>query len=163
MGWADCGTDSTGRPIGYAHSATCDHSGCTKEIDRGLSYACGDMHGQNEADCEGYFCEQHRVYESLTYGGKLVQLCIECGRRAKQVRLRELAEDLINEECNLSTDAAEEAGGDLLTLLNEHERFRDELLRLRNAFLGRRPGVFDTLFITNMIVGIELTLNGDDE
>lgn len=35
MGWANCGTDDLGRPIGYAHAATCDEPGCSKEIDRG--------------------------------------------------------------------------------------------------------------------------------
>jgi hypothetical protein len=64
MGWANCGEDSKGRPIGYAHAATCDHPGCTAEIDRGLSYACGGMHGESSAQgvhsgCEGYFCAEH--------------------------------------------------------------------------------------------------------
>ncbi|WP_332822197.1 hypothetical protein [Stutzerimonas kunmingensis] len=59
MGWANCGKDSKGRPIGYAHAAKCDHPGCDADIDRGLSYACGGMHGQNEVDCEGYFCQKH--------------------------------------------------------------------------------------------------------
>lgn len=61
MGWADCGTDSKDRPIGYAHRATCDHpAGCKTEIDRGLDYACGGMHGADEVSCEGYFCPEHR-------------------------------------------------------------------------------------------------------
>lgn len=48
MGWGDCGKDSKGRPIGYVFSATCDHPDCLKEIDRGLSFVCGDMHGEDE-------------------------------------------------------------------------------------------------------------------
>jgi hypothetical protein len=48
MGWANCGEDSRGRPIGYAWEATCDRPGCNAKIDRGLAYACGGMHG-NEA------------------------------------------------------------------------------------------------------------------
>lgn len=59
MGWSNCGEDSQGRSIGYANSATCDHEGCNKKIDRGLSYACGDMHGETEHGCEKYFCEEH--------------------------------------------------------------------------------------------------------
>ena len=64
MGWADCGVDSNGRPIGYAFAATCDHPDCSEKIDRGLSYACGDMHGEgSNADgdgyCEKYFCSEH--------------------------------------------------------------------------------------------------------
>jgi len=65
MGWASCGTDSRGRPIGYAHVATCDEPGCMSPIDRGLSHACGDMHGPEDKEggvgCEGYFCSSHLV------------------------------------------------------------------------------------------------------
>lgn len=62
MGWATCGDDSKGRPIGYAIEAICDEPGCKIEIDRGLFYACGGMHGEDEHSCEGYFCEDHRTY-----------------------------------------------------------------------------------------------------
>ena len=46
MGWAHCGLDSKGREIGYAIATTCDEPECAAEIDRGLAYACGGMHGQ---------------------------------------------------------------------------------------------------------------------
>lgn len=64
MGWANCGEDSTGRPIGHAHEAVCDEPGCDERIDRGLSYACGGMHGNETAEggescCGGYFCGEH--------------------------------------------------------------------------------------------------------
>ena len=59
MGWADCGNDSTGRPIGYAFEATCDFPGCDAKIHRGLGYACGGMHGTSGWDCEKYFCGKH--------------------------------------------------------------------------------------------------------
>jgi hypothetical protein len=59
MGWANCGTDSEDRPIGYAFDAVCDQTGCDNRIDRGLAYACGDMHGDLEYACEKYFCEEH--------------------------------------------------------------------------------------------------------
>lgn len=59
MGWGDCGNDSQGRPIAYANQATCDHPGCEEKIDRGLAFACGGMHGENDGDCEGYFCDKH--------------------------------------------------------------------------------------------------------
>ena len=62
MGWADCGTDSEGRPIGYAFDATCDDPGCNEKIVRGLSYACGGMHLDTEYGCEKYFCEEHLFY-----------------------------------------------------------------------------------------------------
>ena len=76
MGWANCGTDSKGRPIGYAHDATCDHPGCDAKIHRGLSYACGDMHGEDEISCEGYFCEEHRVVVSVN--GETHTVCLAC-------------------------------------------------------------------------------------
>lgn len=59
MGWGNCGEDSKGRAIGYCHDAICDQPGCAEKIHRGLSYACGGMHGENEGDCEGYFCAKH--------------------------------------------------------------------------------------------------------
>ncbi len=58
MGWANCGVDRDGRPIGYAVSATCDWPGCDFVIDRGLSYLCGEMHQDGES-CNGYFCADH--------------------------------------------------------------------------------------------------------
>lgn len=80
MGWGNCGTDSKGRLIGYYHAATCDHPGCRKRIDRGLSYACGGMHGNASAGgddridwsadfpgCEKYFCESHLVCPDLEH------------------------------------------------------------------------------------------------
>lgn len=62
MGWANCGTDSKGRPIGYAHAATCDQEGCEAAIDRGLSYACGGCHLDGEDFCEDYFCDKHLIW-----------------------------------------------------------------------------------------------------
>lgn len=62
MGWAYCGTDDRGREIGYAIRARCDQRWCFKRIDRGLSYACGGMHGDNEFGCGGYFCSKHLFY-----------------------------------------------------------------------------------------------------
>ena len=72
MGWADCGTDSNGRPIGYAFAATCDHQGCEAKIDRGLGYACGGEHGEGEHYCELYFCASHLFITSIG------QLCPAC-------------------------------------------------------------------------------------
>ncbi|CAM4074632.1 hypothetical protein [Shewanella denitrificans] len=77
MGWANCGEDSNGRPIGYAIEATCDHPGCHNQIDRGLSYACGDMHGNDEIGCAGYFCERHRATH-IEHDGKHHQICNRC-------------------------------------------------------------------------------------
>ncbi len=81
MGWADCGNDSKGRPIGYGFPATCDHQGCSAEIDRGLSYACGGMHGDNDPDgsCEGYFCPEH-LATAVNADGDCRSFCFECAK-----------------------------------------------------------------------------------
>jgi hypothetical protein len=89
MGWANCGDDSMGRPIGYAHAAICDHQGCLKEIDRGLAYACGGMHGDCGGQaCEKYFCTDHLFYvdnEAMGYDELSVgQLCASCLKEAKE-------------------------------------------------------------------------------
>lgn len=81
MGWGNCGTDSNDRPIGYNHAATCDHPGCEAAIDRGLAYACGGMHGQNDGDCEGYFCYKHlRSVEDPCKRLHIPRLCLKCER-----------------------------------------------------------------------------------
>lgn len=80
MGWANCGEDSKGRPIGYAHQGTCDHpGGCAEQLDRSLAYACGGMHGTDERSCEGYFCSDHRVV--VTIDDEAVSLCFACAGR----------------------------------------------------------------------------------
>lgn len=81
MGWADCGDDSKGRPIGYGFAAKCDATGCGADINRGLDYACGGMHGRRDASgdldvCEGYFCHDHLTY--LDLGERGVSLCPAC-------------------------------------------------------------------------------------
>lgn len=79
MGWANCGSDSKGRPIGYAHEATCDFPGCNNKIDRGLAYACGGMHGNSDGSCENYFCPEHlEIVEDID--GETKQLCFECAK-----------------------------------------------------------------------------------
>lgn len=81
MGWGS-GEDRKGRPIGYNEPARCDHAGCLAEIDRGLSYACGGMHGDETAYgepicCEDYFCEKH-LFLRVTPNLKLAQFCPAC-------------------------------------------------------------------------------------
>ena len=97
MGWGDCGVDSKGRPIGYGHSATCDHEGCTTKIDRGLSYACGGMHGDCGGQaCEGYFCPEHLCsvdQEAMGYHElSTSQLCLTC----RDAAIREIGEMVVN-------------------------------------------------------------------
>jgi len=97
MGWANCGQDSRGREIGYAHEAQCDHPGCNASIHRGLAYACGGMHGELEWACEGYFCEAHRS-NSLPIDGRIQAVCDDCyaEARAWAVKHPEDSEELIN-------------------------------------------------------------------
>lgn len=78
MGWANCGTDTKGRPIGYAHVATCDRPGCNAEIDRGLAYACGNEHLATSWSCEGYFCEMHLSGWVKDDTGRMAQVCAVC-------------------------------------------------------------------------------------
>lgn len=80
MGWADCGDDSVGRPIGYAFAATCDHDECAARINRGLDYACGGMHGILEVGCENYFCHDHLTYMQHPHDNRSVQVCVGCGK-----------------------------------------------------------------------------------
>lgn len=72
MGWSNCGLDSNGRPIGYVFAATCDFEGCEAKIDRGLGYACGGMHGEDDppGSCEGYFCGKHEQNHGCDYPPK---------------------------------------------------------------------------------------------
>jgi len=77
MGWANCGEDSKGRLIGYAHEAECDFFSCFKHIDRGLSYACGGMHGEDIYSCEKYFCDEHMHYVG-TPEGETIMICERC-------------------------------------------------------------------------------------
>lgn len=83
MGWANCGYDSNGRPIGYAFEATCDHPGCKAKIDRGVSYACGNMHGELDHACEGYFCGDH-LSGTLPIDGKERGVCQACYEQWKK-------------------------------------------------------------------------------
>lgn len=64
MGWADCGEDDLGRPIGYAYeNVDCDFGGCSEKINRGVSSCCGGMHGDggvgDQPGCPRYYCGEH--------------------------------------------------------------------------------------------------------
>lgn len=98
MGWANCGEDSKGRPIGYAHEAVCDFPGCNVEIDRGLSYACGGMHGDRDGfQCEGYFCSTHLSGWATNADGELKAVCKQCEVEYEKTR-QEYPEDFENVE-----------------------------------------------------------------
>ncbi len=82
MGWAT-GTNAEGRDIGYGIQATCDRPGCDTEIDRGIYFACGDMHDGGDHGCGKYFCDGHMGYRVVAGDDgqpKLTgpQLCDDC-------------------------------------------------------------------------------------
>ena len=58
MGWAVGWDAKTNRWRGYGVPAYCEDPGCTEEINRGLSYACGGLGG-----CGRFFCEDHLYYD----------------------------------------------------------------------------------------------------
>lgn len=80
----------SGKEAGYGVSATCEHPGCSAEIDRGMSYACGGEAGdQGGCSCEGYFCTKHLHAVTPISGthartelGSWPDLCPQCVSRA---------------------------------------------------------------------------------
>lgn len=65
MSWAH-GVLPDGREVGYGVPTICGEPGCDTAIDRGLSYLCGRMHGDEQYGCGGYFCEEHLFFGSPT-------------------------------------------------------------------------------------------------
>jgi hypothetical protein len=68
---------------GYGVPAYCEHPGCNKEIDRGMSYACG---GEPFSDlgCDRYFCEDHKHYHEFNTGNGYregAEVCEQCAKR----------------------------------------------------------------------------------
>lgn len=60
MSWAYGIVD--GREVGYSVIACCEHPGCNKEIDRGLSYACGGDPWGGQNGCGHFFCSEHLAW-----------------------------------------------------------------------------------------------------
>ncbi|MCK5020329.1 MAG: hypothetical protein KAS32_25045 [Candidatus Peribacteraceae bacterium] len=87
MGWGNCGLDSEGRPIGYMFEATCDEPDCEVEIDRGLAFVCGDMHGEDEVSCEKYFCEAHKPGWVEVDENRSIAVCGECEKAFSECEL----------------------------------------------------------------------------
>lgn len=132
MGWADCGTDSKGRRIGYGVGAHCDERGCRVRINRGLGFACGGMHGHNTLPasdfeaCEGYFCSEHLRDVSLPgTGGGGARVCSLCAQQLADLR-RENFHDLLEILTGLAQpsglEAILQAGGRLDRLDEEQEQ-----------------------------------------
>lgn len=72
MGWSIGYDNYWKRDIGYGVPAYCDHPECNEQIDRGLSYVCGDAPYGGEHGCGLYFCSKHQEGEH--------QNCERCSR-----------------------------------------------------------------------------------
>lgn len=81
MGYAHYNVYRNGKQIeaGYTVPDTCNEEGCTKSIDRGLDYLCGETPGGDEYGCGGYFCAAH-LYISARSGEP--QMCKRCSAAA---------------------------------------------------------------------------------
>ena len=75
-----------GKEVGYSVSALCDHEGCTNTIHRGLAYACGGDHGEDEVSCAGYFCDDHRQgwARQPWHDGRDVEVCTPCEKAFRE-------------------------------------------------------------------------------
>jgi hypothetical protein len=65
------------RFAGYGVPAICEHPDCLKEIDRGVSYACGGV-PNSEHGCDRYFCSEHLNYVYFKEDGLLCRHRKDC-------------------------------------------------------------------------------------
>ena len=77
MGWSIGFDTRWNRDIGYGVPAYCDHPGCNKEIDRGLSHVCGGepcdyCTDRLHANCSGGRTE----YFPLCFKGRKLQVSV---------------------------------------------------------------------------------------
>lgn len=92
MSWSVGYDENWMRDVGYGVPATCDHPGCGKRIDRGLSHVCGgDMFG-GERGCGLFFCAGHLSYG--LDGGPCVQVCERCAEGGNDIKPFESTPDL---------------------------------------------------------------------
>lgn len=69
---------------GYGVPAICEQPECTKEIDRGMSFACGDE-PFSEYGCDRYFCSEHRYYVYFKDNGARCRHQNDCGCHAVEL------------------------------------------------------------------------------
>jgi len=81
MGWGYT-TGEGGRDQGYIVPSLCDQPGCNEEIDRGLSFRCGEYRSDN--GCSNFFCDKHLQWFTLeddeeeNAGDAGIQFCDHC-------------------------------------------------------------------------------------
>lgn len=75
MSWSIGFDTRWNRDIGYGVPAWCDHPDCNEEIDRGLSFVCGNEPYGGEKGCGLYFCEKHHMNKW--------KLCDRCAKKRK--------------------------------------------------------------------------------
>lgn len=68
MSWAVGYDPNWHRDVGYGVPAICDRPDCEEQIDRGLSWVCGDEVYGGEDGCGLFFCDSHG-------GGTLCERC----------------------------------------------------------------------------------------
>jgi hypothetical protein len=66
MSWAIGYDDNWKRDIGYGVPAICDHPGCGKKINRGLSYVCCNEEPYGGDGCGLYFCGDHLTFDGCS-------------------------------------------------------------------------------------------------
>ena len=66
---------------GYGVPAICEHPDCKEEIDRGMSYACGEE-PFSEYGCDRYFCSKHTEIHCFNTGSsrKCIEVCERCDK-----------------------------------------------------------------------------------
>jgi hypothetical protein len=80
MGYSIGYDENWNRDIGYGVPAVCDHPDCAEEIDRGLSYVCGEEPFGGGVGCGLYFCEGHRISKHFDEGDDpdCAMVCARC-------------------------------------------------------------------------------------
>lgn len=81
MGWSIGFDTNWNRDIGYGVPAYCDAPKCMAELDRGLSYVCGEDPYGGEKGCGLFFCEKHLYYHQYRNQNKeevVFNVCKRC-------------------------------------------------------------------------------------
>lgn len=79
MGWSIGYDEQWKRDIGYGVPTLCDAPGCTKAINRGLSYVCGSEPYGGDHGCGLFFCSKHREFHEFR-DGCCKEVCPRCAK-----------------------------------------------------------------------------------